>query len=134
MDSFDSFHQKYPSYLEEVGLSHEDCLKKIRLLSLATLSAEHSEIKYSKIAETLNIKLDEVEEWVISSIYAGLLEAKMDQLRQVVIVQRCTQRVFTDAHWAQLKDTIGSWRNNVSDLLSVLRASKQTQFPPQFAN
>jgi translation initiation factor 3 subunit M len=87
LDSFDSFNEKYPDYLESLGLLREDCLKKIRLLSLATLASENSEIAYAQIAKTLNISEDEVEGWVIFAVAANLIDAKLDQIKKAVVFQ-----------------------------------------------
>ena len=58
----------------------------MKLLSLATLAANNSEISYSSIAKALQINEDEVESCVIASISEGVLEAKMDQLKRTVRV------------------------------------------------
>jgi translation initiation factor 3 subunit M len=72
-------------YFTEV--SHTDSYKKIRLLSLASLAAESREIPYELIAQTLQFEAGEVETWVIAAIGAELLDARMDQVRRVVLVR-----------------------------------------------
>lgn len=42
---------------------------------------------------------DEVEDWVLQAIQTGLMEAKMDQMQRVVVISRCTNRVFGPAQW-----------------------------------
>lgn len=42
---------------------------------------------------------DEVENWVLQAIQTGLMEAKMDQMQRVVVISRCTNRVFGPAQW-----------------------------------
>merc|ERR1711976_295655 len=121
--SFDSFNEKYPDYLESLGLLKEDCLKKIRLLSLATLASEHSELTYDQVAKALNISLDEVESWVIFAVSAKLIEAKLDQMNQTVFVHHYSQRVFTDKQWKHLQTTLYTWKSNVQELLSILEKS-----------
>ena len=81
--------------LSPAGLSHTDGLKKIRLLSLATLAAENPVLPYSLIATTLDIPQDDVEDWVVIAISAGVLEAKMNELKQVVIVQYVCHCTFS---------------------------------------
>lgn len=58
----------------------------MQLLSLASLAVEQRELPYERVAEALQIKPEEVEHWVISAIGAKLIDAKMDQLRRLVIV------------------------------------------------
>lgn len=124
LDSFTAFHEKNPEYLQSLGISHDDCVRKIRLLSLASLAVEQSEIPYSLIAQTLKINEDDVETWVILSIRTGLIEAKLDQLRSVVIINRATQRVFTIDQWKHLSSKLGAWKENVKSILSVIKTTQ----------
>eukprot|EP01098_Paradermamoeba_levis_P005663 TRINITY_DN2379_c0_g1_i1.p1 TRINITY_DN2379_c0_g1~~TRINITY_DN2379_c0_g1_i1.p1 ORF type:complete len:505 (-),score=134.62 TRINITY_DN2379_c0_g1_i1:163-1677(-) len=122
LDAFYAFQEKNPGFLTSVGLTYEDCLKKIRLLSLATLATENEEIPYALISKTLQIDESEVESWVIFAVSGKILEAKMNQVRKVVVVQRCTQRVFADAQWKQLSVRLNSWKDNVNNLLGLLQS------------
>ena len=55
------------------------------------------------VADTLQVKGDEeVEEWVLRAIQTGLMEAKMDQMQRVVVIRRCTNRVFGPSQWKVL--------------------------------
>lgn len=105
------------------GLVHEDCITKMRLMSLLDLSSHESgEIPYSLIRDTLRvIKLfvspvilaqclitavlrgcnyllqitdDEVEYWVVKAITSKQLDCKMDQLNQVVIVRFTSNETY----------------------------------------
>lgn len=52
------------------------------------------------VADTLQVSGDdEVEDWVLQAIQTGLMEAKMDQMQRVVVISRCTNRVFGTAQW-----------------------------------
>ncbi|KAG0613019.1 hypothetical protein M758_6G070200 [Ceratodon purpureus] len=103
--------------LKEYGLVHEECVTKMRLMSLVGLAATSSgEISYAAIRDTLKVNDDEVEYWIVRAIAAKLLEAKMDQLRQVVVIGRCTERVFGPAQWQELRSGLSGWK--VSNFLS----------------
>lgn len=106
------------AFRDVVGLVHEDCITKMRLMSLVDLGSDESgQIPYSLIKDTLRVKLtlifltilllvvpstswlviflqvclqiddDEVELWVVKAITAKLMDCKMDQMNQVVIVR-----------------------------------------------
>jgi len=124
LESFTNFHLNNPDYLETIGISHDESLKKMRLLSLATLAVENNEIPYSKIAQTLKIEEDEVESWVVLAITAKLIEAKMNQVKRTVIVSLSTHRVFTQDQWKQLQCQVQSWQKNIQSLLDVVRNSE----------
>ena len=59
------------------------------------------------VADTLHVSGDdEVEDWVLRAIQAGLMEAKMDQMQRVVVIRRCTNRVFGPAQWKVALDSL----------------------------
>jgi translation initiation factor 3 subunit M len=84
---FVKFHKDNGKYLADQGIDHDEALENMRLLSMCSLAAEHEEIPYAVIAETLQVGDDEVEEWVVRTITSKLMEAKMDQLRKVVSIK-----------------------------------------------
>mmetsp|Transcript_13351 Transcript_13351/g.28222 ORF Transcript_13351/g.28222 Transcript_13351/m.28222 type:complete len:453 (-) Transcript_13351:94-1452(-) len=104
-------------------LDEEECMRNMCLLSLISLAGEHEEIPYTAIASTLEIKEDQVEKWVILGVSSGLMEAKMDQLRKVVLVQRCAVRKFGPNEWAALKIRLDKWKSNVRGVLDALKNS-----------
>lgn len=132
LDSFKAFTASNPSYLQQLGLDEGKCIHKMKLLSLATLAANNSEISYSSIAKALQINEDEVESCVIASISEGVLEAKMDQLKRTVRVMRSLQRIFTQSQWKQLSENLGVWKKNVQNLLQTVQDCKQ-QSQQQFS-
>ena len=104
-------------------LDEEECMKNMCLLSLVSLAGEHEEIPYGAIASTLDVTEDQVERWVILGVSSGLMEAKMDQLRKVVLVERCVVRQFGPKEWAALKVRLDKWKANVKGVLDALKKS-----------
>lgn len=96
----------------------------MRLLSLCSLSTEHEEIPYDAIASTLQVDQSDVENWVIAAVSSGLLEAKMDQLQHVVMVERCVVRRFGIEQWKILQDRLNLWKKNVKSVLDGLKQSQ----------
>ena len=95
-----------------LGLVHEECIAKMNLLSMVDLGSHGSgQIPYELIRDTLWVNLllfsfyyicffstviemlqihfsdDEVEQWVVKEITANLIDCKMNQMNQVVIVR-----------------------------------------------
>lgn len=136
-----AFEKANAGFVEKMGLTSEICLDKMRLLSIVSLAseAESSEIAYSLVASTLNISTagedpnDELpewvtsaEEWVIKAIAAGLIEARLDQRRRIIVVTRSTQREFQDTDWKALGATVGAWKDNVQRMLMVIESARET--------
>lgn len=110
--------------LQPYGLSSETCIRQMRILSLCSLSAEHEEIPYSVVAQTLQLTSeDQVESWVIAAVSSGLLSAKMDQLDQKVMVERCVVRRFDTEQWKLLQARLKVWKKNVGGVIQGLKQS-----------
>ncbi|XP_068657095.1 uncharacterized protein [Aristolochia californica] len=128
LDAYLDFHAANSTLLKSYGLVHEDCIAKMRLMSLADLGMDESgEIPYAAIKDTLRITNDEVEFWIVKAISAKLLDCKMDQMNQTVIVGRCTERVFGMEHWNTLRSKLGIWRSNIANVISTIQTNKLTE-------
>jgi len=125
LDAFKSFTAANPGYLKELGLNEEQLAEKMKLLSLASLASSSRELTYAEIAKALQIPEDQVEPQVIKAISEGLIEAKMDQLKNTVRVTRSLQRVFTRAEWKYLSENLTAWKKNIQILLQTLQDCKE---------
>eukprot|EP00741_Cyanophora_paradoxa_P015634 tig00020903_g15091.t1 len=118
---FISFYKKEQAFASGAGITLEDGMKKMRLLTLCSLALEKSEIPYSTVATALQIEESEVEAFVIRAISAKLLEAKMDQVRRTIIAGRCSIRVFSMAQWKELRGTLSQMRENIQATAGLLQ-------------
>lgn len=122
-DYLDFFRSKDEAkVLSRWGLKPEDCQRYMRMLSLCSLAADHDEIPYGEIQTTL--QHDDVESWVVDAVNSGLLQAKMDQLSQKVMVERCVVRKFDVEQWKRLQSRLAMWKKNVGSVLAALDQSK----------
>ena len=106
------------------GIEHEACERKMRLLSMVSLAQANKELTYASIASALHIGKDEVEMWVMEAIRNGLVNAKMDQIRELVVVSVCLERSFGTKQWACLKTSLSEWGDSVQGLLKVVLDSR----------
>jgi len=126
LEAYEAFVGTHKELLASIGLTHEMCVDKLRLLSLASLAAENTEIPYDLIATTLKLSGDrEVEMWVIKGYRAGLVQAKMDQTRRVVIVSRTTARVFNTTDWKELGDRVEGWKTSLTNMSEIILTAKE---------
>jgi translation initiation factor 3 subunit M len=117
-----AFHTKQAGVVSGLGLSHEDCVAKMRLASLAALGADGASegvITYAQVQAALQIEPAEVEAWVVRAIGAGVLEAKMDQVRRTVLITRSLHRVFGPQQWAELAAKLRSYSDNIAGALAT---------------
>ncbi|CAN6708448.1 unnamed protein product [Malus baccata var. baccata] len=133
LDACLEFQAANPDLLKSYGLVHEDCITKMRLISLMDLGSDESgRIPYGAIRDTLQINDDKVELWAVKAITAKLMYCKMDQMNQVVIVRlvcvsyllRCTVRVFGEEQWLTLRTKLATWRGNIANVISTIQANR----------
>jgi len=124
--AFKAFTTANPGYLKQIGVDEEEATKKIKFLSLTSLATVNHEIPYSTIAKTLQINESEVEVWVIGAVSEGLLEARMDQVKEIVRVTRSLQRIFTRTQWKYLGENLTTWKKNIEILLTTLQDCKHS--------
>ncbi|KAI9306860.1 hypothetical protein BJ944DRAFT_262864 [Cunninghamella echinulata] len=122
LDTYETFVKSHSGLIAD----QEAGLRKIRLLSLASLGSENlaRELSYGEISKALSISENDVEMWVIDVIRAGLVEAKLDQLNKTVIVHRSIYRVFGKEQWQQLSVRLNAWKDSLSEILTVIGNAK----------
>jgi translation initiation factor 3 subunit M len=105
--------------------------RKVRLLTLASLANTPSRtLPYSKIVTALDIPSEDVEMWLIDVIRAGLVEGKLSQYRQELLVHRSTYRTFGREEWEELDARLEEWKVALEGVLSGDHAAllkEQTQ-------
>ncbi|KAL9354758.1 hypothetical protein Peur_052728 [Populus x canadensis] len=129
LDAYLEFQAVNSALLKSYGLVHEDCIAKMRMISLVDLASHESgRIPYTLIKDTLRIDDDdEVELWVVKALTSKLIACKMDQMNQVVLVSSCTERVFGRQQWQVLRTKLGTWRDNIANVINTIQANKITE-------
>lgn len=124
LDAYFEFQTTNSSILTTYGLSHEDCITKMRLMSLGDLASKMHEIPYSVVQDTLKVPQEEVEFWIVRGISSKLLDAKMDQMCQVVVISRCTERVFGPTQWRELYSKLAVWKENIGNVVKMVQNAR----------
>eukprot|EP00730_Choanoeca_flexa_P000098 TRINITY_DN10043_c0_g1_i1.p1 TRINITY_DN10043_c0_g1~~TRINITY_DN10043_c0_g1_i1.p1 ORF type:complete len:410 (+),score=107.62 TRINITY_DN10043_c0_g1_i1:27-1232(+) len=130
-DAFNAFRSAdYNAYLSAVkqdsdmftqfGLDTAAAERRVRLMVLANMCATQAELSFDDIAKAIDVKEDQVEEWIIDVVRANLVEAKVDELERKVVITRATQSRFTTQDWSKLKDTLTEWQENIASVQKTL--------------
>jgi len=127
LEDYEKFVANKGAIVKSIGLDHDTCVDKLRMLSLASLATEMTEIPYDTIKEILKLGKDkDVELWVIKVHRAGLVQGKIDQIRRVVIVNRTTARVFSTTDWAELRTRVDGWRQCLTNMSDIIQGAKES--------
>lgn len=118
---------QHSSLLSKLGLEQEDCERHMRVLTMCSLALDHQEeISYKSVADALQLTGGnaEVERWVVAAVGTGLLQAKMDQLKETVLVERSVVRRFDMDQWKSIQTRLSSWKDNVKGIMTALEQSQ----------
>ncbi|XP_024537089.1 eukaryotic translation initiation factor 3 subunit M [Selaginella moellendorffii] len=131
LDAYLEFQASNPNLFKNYGLVHEECITKMRLMSLAGLASKASrEIPYVTIKDALKVGDDEVEYWIVKGIATKMLDAKMDQMHQHVVISRCTERVFGPTQWKELRAKLAVWKENIWNVTRSVENARATNGVP----
>ena len=127
-DDFQDFKEGNNSFLSSNNLNEDILDRKMRLLTLASLSAQSAQTRtlpYAHIAKALDIPAGDVEMWVIDCIRSGLVEGKLSQQKQEFLMHRSTYRVFGVNQWREVASRLETWRASLTNVLQVIRSQKE---------
>ncbi|KAJ8413006.1 hypothetical protein AAFF_G00105880 [Aldrovandia affinis] len=108
------FYENNKDFIDSLGLSHEQNMAKMRLLTFLGMAAEFKEISFDTMLEELQIGAEDVEAFVIDAVRTKMVYCKIDQTQRKVVVSHSTHRTFGKQQWQQLHDTLNSWKQNLS--------------------
>ena len=128
---FVKFLEKNKVYVtEKLKIDSDSAMENMRLLSLCSLAGKTSgNIAYDDAAKALQVSKELVERYVLKAVSAGLLDAKMDQFNETIIIYSAAQRSFGIEKWKQIQEKLRRWQKQVSAVkyqLSKKRSSHNT--------
>lgn len=132
LSSYLTFYAANKDFVNSLGLSHEQNIQKMRLLTFMQMAENKKEIPFSVIESELQLKPEEVEGFIIDVLRTKLARAKVDELQQRVLVSSTMHRTFGKPQWQQLREILTRWQHDLSlvqsQLHTVVRATYEN--PP----
>ena len=98
----------------------EDVIKKKQYVQICSLNLENSNHRYEDLAQILNIKKDDVEQWSIEAIAAGIIDAKIDQVKEEIVIKSH----IMNQEFKAIKERLGEWSSRFSVMQSMLNQTK----------
>lgn len=102
--------------MEDEKLSTDDVIRKKQYVQICSLNLDNSNHKYDDLANTLNIKKDDVEQWAIEAIAAGIIDAKIDQVKEEIVIKSH----IMNQEWKAIKERLGEWSHRFSTMQGML--------------
>jgi len=127
LEEYNDFKDAHSGWIEGQGLDVGVLDRKMRLLTLASTAAasQSRSLHYSHIAKALQVPTEDVELWVIDVIRAGLVEGKLSQLNQTLLIHRSTYRVFGEKQWSEVSGRLDTWKSSLENVLTVVQAERE---------
>ncbi|KAL8440724.1 hypothetical protein Emag_007791 [Eimeria magna] len=121
----EELHAEQPTLLDTYGLNYESCVKKLRLLSVASVVARKKDIGFRQLSDALRLPENQAEEVVVQAIGLGLIDAKVDQINRVVLIRTAIQREFGRPQWEEVLTRLDHWSAGIDTLLQTVKAVRQ---------
>eukprot|EP00299_Pterocystis_sp_00344_P018313 c9147_g1_i1.p1 GENE.c9147_g1_i1~~c9147_g1_i1.p1 ORF type:complete len:425 (-),score=99.02 c9147_g1_i1:155-1429(-) len=123
LNDLTTFDNQNSGFIAGLGLDRSSVFDKMKLLTLASLASEQSQISYDNVASGLDVPVAEVEVWVIRALNAKLITAKLNQLSKVVIISGCVRR-HQEVQWKEIQGKVAQWKENMQQLLVVMQTAR----------
>ena len=127
LSAFEKFYKENKSFVDELGLKYDECVRKMRLLTLASLAEECRDIPFATLTAELNLPAEELELFVVEAIGMRLIEARVNQVMQRVVITKSVYRTLTTDHWKLLHKRLSLWKQNIHVVKSSLNNFKSVQ-------
>ncbi|KAG9475766.1 hypothetical protein GDO78_003927 [Eleutherodactylus coqui] len=122
LSSYVKFYQNNKDFIDSLGLSHEQNMEKMRLLTFMGMAVENKEISFDTMQQELQLGADDVEAFVIDAVKTKMVYCKIDQTQKKVVVSHSTHRTFGKQQWQQLYDILNSWKLNLNKVKNSLHS------------
>ncbi|CAL1547109.1 unnamed protein product [Lymnaea stagnalis] len=116
LTQYQQFYKNHTDFINSLGPSHEENLRKMRLLTFMQMCENRKEMDFSVIQEEMQLDKDQVEEFVIDVLKTKAVKARIDQIQEKVIVSSTTFRTFSKHHWQVIRQHLSTWQNNLARL------------------
>ena len=103
--------------MEQYKFSMDEAILKKQYIQVCSLDEGATQEKvrsFAEISKLLGIGEDDIEEWIIEAMSNGIIDAKIDQINEKVIVKTTMLRVLNEKEWMKIKDKIAVWRQRFS--------------------
>mmetsp|Transcript_11223 Transcript_11223/g.12868 ORF Transcript_11223/g.12868 Transcript_11223/m.12868 type:complete len:429 (+) Transcript_11223:102-1388(+) len=127
LQKFSDFVKENAGIFESLKLDKDSCHENMRFLALAHHASNNDNASYATVASVLEVDVSEVEKWIVKGIEKQLLDAKLDQLNETIVINRGSQSLFTENQWMELDAKLKSWTTSVHSVLATVKQAKLEQ-------
>mmetsp|Transcript_42896 Transcript_42896/g.56731 ORF Transcript_42896/g.56731 Transcript_42896/m.56731 type:complete len:89 (-) Transcript_42896:176-442(-) len=81
------------------GLTEQELIIKKSYVQICSLNTDKTNYSYTDLAEKLNIDKEEIELWAIDAIQNKIIDAKIDQMNEMIVIKNHMLREIKLQEW-----------------------------------
>jgi len=120
---------KNKGVMDKNAISTDHATQKRQYIQICALGQEANgdaatsgkALKFSELVSLLQIPADDVEEWCIEAINNDIIDARIDQINEVLVIKTCRQRHLNPDEWNKVKSRISAWKARFQAIEDVLK-------------
>lgn len=113
-------YRKYAESSSAFPTLNQKMIKKLRQLSIVSLAQKSKMVPYSILQDELHVdNVRALEDLILDTIYAGLLDGKLDQASAVLHVKSCIARDIRREDVDSMLQKLILWREHIKELIKV---------------
>jgi len=120
LNNYIEFYNSNKDFVEKLAVTHEENLRKMRLLTIASVAEGCSEIAFSEVMQKVQLEKDEVEDFIIQAIGSSLIKGKINEPEEKVLINSSINRTFGDPQWAMIKNRLELWQRNLQSIQQIM--------------
>lgn len=117
---YQQFYKNNTDFVNSLGLSHDQNLSKMRLLTFMQMAENKKEIEFDKIQSEMQLEENEIEDFIIDVLRTKSVRAKIDQMQKKVLINSTIHRTFGKPQWQMLRQHLLQWRDNLQTVQDSL--------------
>lgn len=118
---------EYRDLMTNEGLTEQELVVKKSYVQICTLNTQVTNFSYTELSQLLNIDMEEIEFWAIDAIQNKIIDAKIDQLHEVIVIKSHMLREIKLAEWKAIQEKIRAWKERFQRVQHVIQASQQAK-------
>ena len=130
MAKFNKDLNNHKKLLESHKVSQQMIIEKKRFIQICSINIEGStgkNLTFKEIATMLDLKVDDVEEWAITAINKDIIDARIDQNNDQIIIKTHKLRQLNGDEWTKVKAKVTSWKDRFESIEKVLEHQPSTE-------
>jgi hypothetical protein len=115
LEEYNKWERDNKQYLTNLNIDSQVCRNKMMYLSFCSSAMKDNVLSYDQLVQIVGIKREEIEDWIIDAIVNNIIDARLDQEREQIVINTFTQRT------TNLKERLDKTMTDFDSVLKIIR-------------